>query len=311
MSKSMKTVILTCVSVVSALAGSAFSQTSWPTTHELPAGVPPRDVWLQGEPITRFGNNIVRTLSCRTVNKTVELSWQYSDPATSSPATPNNVRSVTPEIYATSYWPTYVLVLTPYTFCVAGKARNGDVVLEQWTFANASALGTPAPSVSPYASTTSGEVFYSWTLPPRVQVTELLRTSATPSGLIRALIRDAGSTQHLLVYYDGSRAVSRINLVTGDASISASPTAQGDALVVPALASSFGFNWVADHVDKGYCYFLCNLPEASSVPPGSPLALVLVDSNRDGKLDSSSLLTVATWQSGGWADPTKLTTIYQ
>lgn len=297
-------------SLVLVAVGSLISaQVTFPTSPStLPSTCPSVDLWQTGTPITAFGSGISRTVRVRPDHARVDIEWRYANPELPTVAIPNNIKSITSETFATGYWPTYVRVLDSYHFCVAGKGRSDSVVVEQWAFANTNAEGNPAPSVLGLRSVQAPQVVYSWTLPPRNQVTEVIRADSSQTGLVRALFRDPGDIQHVFVWYDASRAMCRVDLTSGASVTNALPTPQAGALTVPQLTNAYDSCYSADYQDKGYCYFFSQ--RTMPVSGSGSVTLVLIDSNRDGLIETSLQVTPGDWVTGGWSDPTKVIATY-
>jgi len=305
-------IMITITLFIAIVAGSApavvSAQSGFPSSPALPAGCPSVELWQNGSPKSAFGADIRRRIFCRTPQKLVELEWRQTSQPLPTNAVPENTRTSIKEVFATSYWPTFVQLIDSYHWCVAGKGRNGDVVIESWTFAPTIPLGTPAPSVIEHFLIGSSEPYYYWTLPPRIAVSEIQRAVATSTGLVRALFRDPASNQHVYVWYDGSRSVCRVNLSTGSLAPVAAPVASTGILGVPQLSGNYDTVWSADYAQHGFCLILT---QTSPSGVGSALnTLVLIDANRDGKLDSASELTGPAWSAGGWDNPANITTLY-
>lgn len=297
-----------CLVLLGTLPGFASSQVVVPTSPTpLPVGCPPVSLWQEGKAITNFGGGIARSARVRPAQASVDVQWRFYDPVPATLSVPFTLRSTASETFATSYWPTYVQQLDNNHWCVVGSGRGDEVVLEYWTFGSTHG-GSPAPSIISYLEAGSTEPQYSWTLPPRIRVTEILRDASSTTGLVRALFRDPASPLSVLVWYDGSRALARRDLLTGQMTALAAPTIGAAPLVAPELTVNFDSFYSADLQGKGYCYFFM-LRNIQSVSATTGL-LVLVDSNRDGVLDSSAALTEALWESGGWGDPSIIIATY-
>lgn len=302
---SMKLVCATLpptIIVFVALRATSSSQTSPPPQPNPLPSAPPAELWQGGAPTTKFGTSIYRDVQCRTLEKIVSLEWRYATPGLPSAS---NVKDQTSEVYATRYWPTFVLPTDDHHLCVAGKARDGATILESWTFDAQSASGTPAPSCVSFTSTTTGAPHYVWTTPPRSQVDEVLRIpAASPLGMIRALVPDLHSISKVYVYYDGSRELWSVDLIAHTQALVASPVPVAGAMTATALTSSFQLYWAADYTQRGHCYFFA----ATELPVSGPMAatFVCIDSNRDGALDTSRTISATEWVQEGWGDPANL-----
>ena len=286
-----------------ARAGLAGQQSPLPPTPPAPPpAAPSPDLWQRGAPTTRFGADLYRDIECRTLDKLVSLEWRYATPATPSTS---NVKDQNSEVFATRYWPTFAVPTDSYHICVAGKARDGAAILEFWTFGNQSALGTPAPSCLTSYSTASAAPQYTWTLPPRSQIEEILRIpSSAPQGMIRAILPDLHSASKIYVYFDTSREVWSVDIATKSHVCAASPTAVTGAVTAVGLTNAFQMYWADDYLAHGHCYFFV----ANEKPATGPMAdtLVCIDANRDGKIDSARTITATQWAQEGWGDPANL-----
>jgi hypothetical protein len=293
--------ILTVTCVLMGTAGLGVVTLAQPQTQKpLPPGCPDVRLWQESNPSTQFAGGIVRTVSTDTVDRTIALEWKLCSPLLPNAAQPKNTQSSCPEVFATPYWPTCTMVVDDYHLCVAGKARNGDVVLEHWTFGTMSPQGGAVPHASSIMVVHDPKPQYMWSLPPRSSVTEVLRASSANTGLVRALFRDPGSTDNVFVWYDADKTVHRVNVATGTDVLCASPTTQSSGITIPQLTGNYDTFTSGDYVGKGYCLF-CSQGTVS--PDGSVApSIVLRDSNRDGTIDTSAVLTSASWIADGWAD---------
>ncbi|MBL8861641.1 MAG: hypothetical protein JNK02_06475 [Planctomycetes bacterium] len=284
----------------SALGAAAAAQAvQSPPAPSLPVAAPPPALWQDEVPTTRFGPDIYRDVQVRPLAKTVSFEWRQTSVP---PPLPVVVRTHTSEVFATSYWPTRVVPLDDYHVCVAGRTSSGRAVLERWTFAMHTALGTPAPSVAQVLPTGGGAPRATWTLPPRVAADEILVDAAgAPTGDVRGVLPSLHSTTKVFVYYAGTNDLFHVDLVSRVRTLAASPVAAGVALHVPALAAGYDTHWSAEYAGRGHCYLFARLrPDVAWGPADT---LVCIDADRDGQLDSSRLLDGAAWLSEGWGDP--------
>lgn len=299
-----KSIVLSLASLAAFVVGAnqvAHAQFHFPPVPPtLPPGAPPVTVWQHSVPDTQF-DSINRDVKCRTLDKIVSLEWRYR-----SPDVPNAITVVdhNSEVYATRYWPTYVIPADSYHLCVAGQSTSGATILERWSFATQSGIGTPAPSVVTYYSECSSQPHYAWTLPPRVQVDQVLSLPAGSSqGLVRALFPNLKTANKLYVYYATSREVYSVDFHTQAQTLVASPSGTTGSLQVASLTQNYGRFWSADYTNRGYCYFFCPFYLASDTPTG---CLALVDSDRDGFIDTALVISANDWVTGAWWDATNI-----
>ncbi len=70
---------------------------------------------------------------------------------------------------------------------------------------------------------------------------------------------------------------------------------------VAALTNDYRRFWEADYKQHGFCYFFGNEPGVAYSLP-IPELLVLIDSDRDGKIDSATIVSAKAWTTDGWGD---------
>jgi hypothetical protein len=174
--------------------------------------------------------------------------------------------------YPTQYVPTTLLAPSPDSLLVAGKRDDGRTVIELWTF-DASVL------------------------PPRRIARTLYDEAREGRDMVALLLRVPGSGRSCLVQFWDSRDLYEMTLDSpASLRLLASPTPKPGALTVPPLRRSFDQVWSADHVSRGFVYQLgTESPEPS---------LILVDADRDGRLDRYVLVSSAEWGESGWGDGT-------
>jgi hypothetical protein len=268
-----------------------------------PSDAPPISLWETGGETICFGakdhaRSIYREVSCQMLDKRITFSWRYAAAAPSI----QSVSATTSQSFDTPYWPTRALVVDPQHLFVAGKALDGATILERWTFAKRSTEGVPLPSVSPSCGADGSQTqHYEWTIPPRTDVEELIDVAPdSPRGLIRGLIRDLKSKNNLFVYFDRSREIYSLDVVRRTQSLVAGPTASAP-MQVPALTDNYKRYWSCDYKKRGYCYFF-GADLGVIKKEGNPDFLVLIDADRDGKIDSSTIITGKQWTTDGWSD---------
>jgi hypothetical protein len=257
-----------------------------------PSAPPPRVCHSEGATI-KFGDDIYRDLYVRTLDKVVSFEWRWVTPNDHSPT---NMKAHTSEEFATKYWPTIAAVGRDRMF-VGGKGEDGATILERWVFESKEA-GHPAPSVELTCGALGAESpRYEWTLPPRTHVDEIVRLPPeSPQGLIRDLFSSLRSKERVFIYYDGSSELYELDLATRSQTLRASPTGTSSSLKVPELCNDYRRCWAADYAQQGYCYFFApDMEHGVDSRRPVPRLLVLIDSDRDGRIDSSKLVSAKEW----------------
>ncbi|MBI5434886.1 MAG: hypothetical protein HZA52_18785 [Planctomycetes bacterium] len=290
------TINLTAIGgIANAVAAQAVPPVS-PTP--VPAAAPTSDVWQLGRPTTRFPGGVYRTAFCSVLEKRINFGWTYAAPETPSTT---NVKDQREEVFAVAYWPTFVLPVDDYHFCVAGKSRDGFTVIEYWTFASTAQGGVAAPSVMEQYPVGGGAPQYAWTLPSRTGVTEVLKApSNSARGVIRGLIPSLESATQVFVYHDGSREVTRLDLVTKSETLVAAPGGAAAPLVAPTLSGCHSRFWASEYVGRGDCYFFAPVDSCAFGP--MPEILALQDANKDGVPESVVVISGADWEAQGWSN---------
>lgn len=262
---------------------------------------PPMEIRQEFHELTsRYGTDFFRDASLSTNDKRVSFAWRLVSPATGVLV---NVVASTSESFATEYWPTCMIAPDKDHLYVAGKGTDGTAILERWTFAETSATGAHCPSVLPPDPDLCYTGGNRWSLPPRTKVERVIaRAPDDPRGLIRGLLPCLRSPDKLLVYYHASRELYLVDVLTKNQTLQASPTGASASLRVPDLALDYRRCWSADYTARGHCYFLGGFSTEDSYPTMPDHLLVLIDSDRDGKIDAAQLISGKAWTTGGWGD---------
>ena len=176
--------------------------------------------------------------------------------------------------YPTEYLPTTLLAPNRTSLLVAGKRDDGRTVIELWTF-DASVV------------------------PPRPIRTIVYDESRKGRDMVALLVGVPGSDSTCLVQFWDSRDIYRLAFDRTPASLRllASPTPRPGALTVPELTQWFDNVWSGDYVSRGFMYHLGTDTEGAS-------SLILVDADRDGRLDRYETVDSEQWGPSGWGDGT-------
>lgn len=287
------------LAVICALGGTSVAQIVPPVSPTpVPVAAPTSDVWQLGRPTTRFAGGIYRTAFCSVLAKRINFGWSYAIPETPSTT---NVKDQREEVFAVAYWPTYVVPVDDYHVCVAGKTRDGFTVIEYWTFASTTAGGIAAPSVVEQYPVGGGAPQYAWTLPARTGVTEVVKIpSNSARGVIRGVIPSLESATQVFVYYEGSREVTRLDLIAKTESLVAAPSGTLAPLVAPTLVGCHARFWASEYAGRGDCYFFSPVDSCSVGP--TPEILALQDADKDGLPESVLVISGADWEAQGWSN---------
>lgn len=195
-----------------------------------------------------------------------------------------DVVKVSEQSFATTFFPTELCVFRD-GLCVAGKRGvSGYTVIEVWEFG-------PQELPDAYVDPSTGATVHPDTeLFPTDKFT--IYDEKTPGRkLVRFMFRNAGSPIHLLVQFWDSKDLYEIDTTTGEFEriMTVDPLA-GDCEYQPELADTYyNDRWSADMLTFGYVYFLF---DDGNGPTTFPKALMLVDADRDGVLDSGGSMVL-------------------
>lgn len=207
-------------------------------------------------------------LAFATKGKRIEVTWERRDVALRKR-----------QSFATSYQPTAVgAPARDGELLVAGTRRNGNTVIERWTF-RPPALIAPAVGAQHLeeAVVVDIETLYDEARPRRDAVLRLVPMPRLPQ---RALVQFDGSKDvHELVWSD---AVSTLQRLTSDKTWG-----------LPRRG--FQFSWSRDHRTRGVVLVFGD----EGVPDST---FVLVDCDRDGTIDESFGVSDGEWRDGDWGD---------
>ena len=285
--------ILSVGAVVGAVAALAYLGTppqsnasSLSATQSVHIGVPPPP--LRGgnpELIPKWsvtvagGYQVDASLFTHTWEKAVVINWTYSNAAVGHAAGTSQVISL-------PYWPTTAVSLNDFEIIVAGKMRRGETVMET--------VAVPAPTLT--FDIVTGEPTL---VPNPVGAREYTYMESTVGrDMILFMRHMSDDPSCLLVGFYDSGDVYRFDPSTEVISLQASSSGS-TGVVAPELATRFNYTWSGDHISLGYIYVLNHGVGSDTV--------VLVDSNRDGTIDSHFVPSGADWAAQGLSDPANYT----
>jgi hypothetical protein len=221
-------------------------------------------------------------------DREVSLKWGW----TSSGPEP---RRADLQLEPVAFWPTEVAGVGGAELLVAGKRRERTLI-EWWRFQPPQ---LPAPTTD-----SQGVTSY-----PRLRVEISKRTPVLDQAVVGQDIaqflwndqapRAPGVQLAFFALFHDSRELYKVEL-RDDESVArtrvASRAAAPDVLHVPRLGDGFELRWSADHEQFGFAYVLAGAHDATTPQVE---ALVLCDSDRDGRLDTAITPTAADWAPGG------------
>jgi hypothetical protein len=242
-------------------------------------GVPPITTQRDVAPsYLKIGTTFRATIRAYCEAKRVEVTWSWSQSGTFAPSDV----SVT-ESFAVGYWPTAVEAVASGKLVVAGKERAGDTRIEVWT--------TRAPLVVQPAPGSSGTTKLQGQGLDNIDV--VYDDQVSGKDIVRGIVNQRGLTNSVLLQFHDSRVLYslRWDAMPGVLTSVLTPSAQ------PALSGDFDSYAGGNHQTAGYVYVFSNLEDLGLTP-----WLVLTDSNRDGTIDTSEVLTSAQYISRGLND---------
>jgi hypothetical protein len=194
-----------------------------------------------------------------------------------------NAQAIRGQSMATSYWPTTVMVIrATNTLIIAGKRRNGNTVIEQWTI-NKPSVVYPVGGGLPQIQLGTVE-----------DITTLLDEASQGRDMVVRLLEKPGQPQVVLAQFYDSRSIYALDFsaVQTTCTLVASATGGPGALAFSQCARPFHLWWSANHITEGYVFVFVDDEEQKSY--------VLRDTNRDGALDGQCVVTAADWIANNW-----------
>lgn len=169
---------------------------------------------------------------------------------------------------------------------VAGKGRGTTTVLEVWDFT------WPTIPSQPDYDPENGAMTYPLVMPTHEATTRVLHIDVPGKQLIRYALGLQGT---LSGQYDIDLATEQLTL------LASATTSTGSLGAVGELATMHDYAWRANHADHGYIYVF---GYEDNVAPTDPPTLVLHDLDRNGAIESYTLIPPGEW-AAGWDDDSK------
>lgn len=246
------------------------------TPHQ---GIPPADIEpfpAQYAFLRHPQSDLLGRVSMSLSGQRITIRWTFGD-----------AQALKEQSFATSYWPTAILVQrSTNKLLVAGKRRNGNTLLECWSVKkplvlNTSGGGTPAIQ--------DGSV---------EDITTLVDEAVQGRDMIKRLIEKQGQPSVVLAQYYDSSAICALDF-SGSQTVTtlvASAAGAPGVLAFPQCARPFRRWWSANHASEGFVYVFADDSQEK--------VYVIKDGDRNGTLDALLTLTSQDWSSGGWCEPT-------
>lgn len=258
------------------------------------------------------------TIQCYSMENVVRIRWSASAIANETPdftlvwnpqettLGSNKLATATQELPARGY-PTAACVVSKDLILVASMNRTGKTVVERWP------ISWPSPMPQVAVNPTTGVSSVAPVLVGRGSTTVILQTNVPGQNLIRSLcvLRKQGDVpQEYIMQFNDSGDIYRARL-DGQGAITlvgSSTNTSGQLGLMPSLiGQDQSYLIFRDRPSHGYSYVL-GRSVAGSLPPSPSSSFlyytILLDSNRDGSLDSKLELTTDQWDSQLWWDMT-------
>lgn len=179
----------------------------------------------------------------------------------------------------TWYWPNLVEWISDTELLVTGIApRDGATVIEVWEFSSSADTPGVVQHVLP-----DGSQGWSWNLPKVEEVHQVGEWTDPSRHLVVSAKENKAQPGRVFVLFDSSGDVCDLTLATGSESLVASPdpnSAVYTSELVVATPWLVGFEAIDSPVE-GYVYAL-----STNFVWGAVQGVILVDSDRDGDIDS-------------------------
>jgi len=241
-------------------------------------GEPPPELWGSSKDRVAVSmTGFTGLIRYETSGKTISIEWRQklSD---SVYTTHRGVQEL-----ALPFWPTDVVRIAPLRFCVAGKKRNGATVIQEFALGHPVLTTDLEGNARVHAPVTSIETIYDEVAEGRDMVTHMFL--------------DLASGTDLFVQFWDSNDVYHLDPATGLLTIAFSAIPLQGTPDTAELAKPFRRSFGGrEHATLGFVYGL-HSPDQPSLN-----CLLLVDSDRNGVLDTSMVLTPQEWKDLGMSD---------
>lgn len=286
------TVVVAAVAL--ALVGSG---RLWATVRAQSRTIPAEEIWPDptvpvahlrpGGPASAFMIRFYLSVK----ERNVQVRTTYTPAPTASVPHPTALAWIESD-YDLRYWPTAATRLDDSRIVLTGKSSAGLTIIETWTF-------------EPPALSADGAQIVA---PRRSSVVRHYEAYAPGRDTIQATALDlTGTASRVLVQFYDSRDLLSFDLASRTLTAVASPHVGSGVFHAPQLDD---YQWSAfeakTHVVQGNVYLF--RPKRHVVVAAGPgqdvVAIALIDSNKDGIIDSATSMTTSEWQSAGYANPT-------
>lgn len=261
------------------LATCAVSATDTPVVQKPPAiGVllrePPVGTYRMGAPsVLLIAPDLEASVHLFFSRGTIDVCWRYSP--TGEFQKPLEIRT---EEFSVDYWPTACETTADQHLIVAGKRSNGNTCIERCTLKK--------PLIRPDGR---GGVF--WSSQGRSEVVTVYDAAQVGEDIVRGMIRKRGAADRVLVHFHDSRDLYELDVSHAPATPKLILSHSDEA----TLLGDFDHYVGADHSRFGYVYCFGSIDH-----PDEVMALMLMDSDRDGAIESHGPITGAQWAEQGF-----------
>ena len=217
-------------------------------------------------------SDLIGCVSSDMLAKRIQVRWALGD-----------AQAIREQSMATSYWPTTVMVIRATNkLLIAGKRRNGNTVVEQWSI-NKPSVVYPVGGGLPQIQLGTVE-----------DITTLVDEATQGRDMVVRLLEKPGQPQVVLAQFYDSRSIYALDFspVQTTCTLVASATGGPSVVAFPQSARPFRAWWSANHITEGYVLVFVDDEEQKSY--------VLRDTNRDGALDGQFVVTAADWIANNW-----------
>lgn len=257
-----------CGAAVGGPASAAATQD--PAVH---LGLPPKELWPAARRAGWEAGDLTAVLHADTPDKALVIHWRHRP---SGAALEQRI--------ALAYYPTTAILLAPGTLLVGEKNPRGATLVQAIDFQPPSAFAMAGGGTALVAN-------------PITAIRTLYDESTPRRDMVRRLVVNRADPGRAFIWFADSSDLYSLELDTELLELVASPQAEAGALHIPDLADPFTRIWARNHAALGFVYVFDNEFAEHRDP------LVLMDTNRDGQLDSFAVTDGPTWVSLGLDDP--------
>ena len=220
----------------------------------------------------------------------INVAWRYANPTDPQYG---NVETSKSQTFQLDFHPNSLRMLDTHTFVVAGSRGDGGTVVQQWSLRR-NIGGFAVPYVIADAPIGGGPPTWTWGLPTKQSVQTLYDAQHPDRDVVKAMFVNPANLRSVFLQFASSRDLYSINLVNSALTLIASPTPTPNTLHVPQLANSYDSFWVADEASLGHMFVFMQNGLHDGSPAVAP-TLVLFDTNRDARIESSGTYDATAW----------------